>query len=155
MLNAYSSFSGAQLVASFVAPTTPDPKPEPEPEPEPEPQPENTLVDACATQTPVSYVKLEDGQPICLKAKSSDNFYIYLRDNPAKVTIRTAGGNGNISLYASQATWANASNNQHSSVNSDNVETIEITNPGNGYLFIGTASDSGTDGVTMQLDIEQ
>lgn len=75
-----------------------------------------------------------------------DYLYINLPAGVSQLRVRTSGGTGNVSLYYNSTTWATSANAQYSSSGPSNDETLTISNPPSGYVYIslhGAAAFSG------------
>lgn len=75
--------------------------------------------------------------------------YISLPAGVPQLKITVSGGTGNANLYYSASSWATTSNYQYSSVNSGNSETLTITNPPSGYVYISLHAATAFSGVTV------
>lgn len=113
-----------------------------------------TLTNACASQSPVSYTALESGVPVCASEGRND-YYVYVPAGTAKLTLRSAHGSGDVSLYGASGYWPTESNYQAISATAgSNTESISVSNPGSGWYYFMVQGDAGTSGVTVQLDMQ-
>lgn len=89
------------------------------------------------------------------RATSADQYdymFIYLPAGVAQLKITVSGGSGNADLYVSSGAWATMSNYQYSSNNAGNNETLTITSPPSGYLYISLHGASAFSGVTVSTE---
>ncbi|WP_057832304.1 M4 family metallopeptidase [Colwellia sp. TT2012] len=135
MVRAYSEFSDVALMAAYTPAV-----------------PTDSLPNACVSQEPLGYNKVEDGQAICTTANSGD-FFIYIDSDVTTVTIRTGGGTGNVDLYASYGNWPSPTDHQYKSTNMSNNEKIVVTGQ-QGWLMINTHSNGSSTNVTLQVDLD-
>ncbi|WP_312888880.1 M9 family metallopeptidase [Nonomuraea rhodomycinica] len=72
--------------------------------------------------------------------------YLYLPAGVSRLTITAAGGTGNADLYYNPTGWATTGSYTQRSTTSGNAETLTVTGPPAGYVYIslyGAASFSG------------
>ncbi len=111
------------------------------------------LTNACATQSPVDYIDMQNGTPYCVTAGSpGDDLYFYFSNNngATSATIKTGHGTGDVTLYHKVGDWPDTSTYDNISNNAGNTETITINNLASGWHMIlidGEHSD-----VTIQMD---
>ncbi|GAA2273518.1 collagenase [Nonomuraea roseoviolacea subsp. roseoviolacea] len=73
-------------------------------------------------------------------------FYLYLPAGVSRLTITASGGTGNADLYYNPTGWATTGSYTQRSTASGNAETLTVTGPPAGYVYIslhGAASFSG------------
>ncbi|MBG0828747.1 collagenase [Planomonospora sp. ID67723] len=79
--------------------------------------------------------------------------YLYL-SLPAGVrtlTVTSSGGTGNADLYYNGATWATASSYTKRSTGAGNAETITVTDPPAGYVYISLHATADFTGATVKV----
>ncbi|MFI1092520.1 M9 family metallopeptidase [Streptomyces sp. NPDC020917] len=82
-------------------------------------------------------------------AGDTDYFWIYLPAGTTTLKITTSGGSGNADLYYDPTTWATPSTYTAKSTNSDNTESITVTNTEAGYRYISLYAVTDFSGVTV------
>jgi microbial collagenase len=131
MLNGYSAFSGASLLASYVPP-------------------------AALPECPGSDLRVlaQNCQRSGLSAAQGNiiYFYVYIPAGTSQLRIRSNGGSGNADLYASAASWATPTSYQQRSVNAGNSETLTISNPPAGYFYISLHAAAAFSGVNLSTE---
>lgn len=85
-------------------------------------------------------------------AGNYDYMYIYLPAGVQQLKITTSGGAGNANLYVSTSSWATLSNYQYSSTGSGNSETLTVTSPPAGYVYISLHAATAFSGVTISTE---
>ncbi|WDE12972.1 M9 family metallopeptidase [Thalassomonas haliotis] len=132
MVNPYNPFSDVELSVSWQqsAPGVPD---------------------ACSSQSPVSSGELFDATPVCLE-QGTRYVYFWADGSESSLTIGSAHGAGDISLYHSSGSWPSEQDHHNVSANAgSNEEQIVINGPERGWHYIkATGQDSG---VTLQLSM--
>ncbi|MGW6705641.1 collagenase [Streptomyces sp. NPDC054956] len=63
-------------------------------------------------------------------------FYLNVPAGTASLKISVSGGTGNADLYYSPTNWATTANNTARSTQSGNTETLTVSNPPAGYVYI-------------------
>ncbi|MCJ8269406.1 MAG: PPC domain-containing protein [Psychrosphaera sp.] len=104
----------------------------------------SNVPDACATQSPVTDARLEDGVPVCLGQAST--IWMSMADVNAfqSVAITTAHGTGNLDVFYKNGGWPSESDNHGSSTGSTNSECIYLTNASQYWSYLKvTGSASG------------
>ena len=139
MLRAYSTYSGASLVGNYTTGGNPPP---------------NGLPNACSTQAAVGsggLVSLNSNNCVATgtQTNSTQYYYVYLPSSVSQLVFRTEHGTGNAGLHYSSSTWATTSAYQLRSINSGNVESITVNNPGAGYHYISVTGQQS--GVTLSV----
>ncbi|WP_105101564.1 M9 family metallopeptidase [Microbulbifer pacificus] len=128
-IKAYQAFSGVNLLASYVAASTPS-----------------------CTGTPVGYGNLELNTSTCISDGNSINYYYtYIPAGTNSLTINLFGGEGNADLYVNDATWATSSDYDQRSTNGDNSESITVNTPETGWYYISVLTSEGFTGAGIQL----
>ena len=106
----------------------------------------NPTPNACATLNPQTSGSLTDGQAVCL---GGNQVYLslYVPAGQTLLTIKTSGGDGDVSLYHSASSWPSTTYNQNSSVTANsNDEVVTVTNPLTGWhYFLMSGQGTGTD----------
>ncbi|WDE04266.1 collagenase [Thalassomonas viridans] len=132
MVNPYNPFSGVELSVSWQqsAPGVPD---------------------ACASQSPVTGGELLDATPVCLE-QGTRYLYFWADGTESSVTLGSAHGAGDISLYHSSGTWPTEQDYHNASTTAgSNAEQIVVNSPVRGWHYIkATGQDSG---VTLQMSV--
>ncbi|MBL8299013.1 MAG: collagenase [Rhodanobacteraceae bacterium] len=131
MLDAYSAFSGATLVATYT-PTT------------------NTLPE-CTGSAQAMGKNCQRGN-ISANTGNIAYFYVYIPAGTAQLRIRSSGGTGDANLYANAPTWATPTAYQQRSINAGNGETLTINNPPTGYYYVSLHAASAFSGVTLSTE---
>lgn len=85
-------------------------------------------------------------------AGNYDYMYISLPAGVQQLKITTSGGTGNANVYVSASTWATMINYQYSSTGAGNSETLTITSPPSGYVYISLHGASAFSGVTISTE---
>lgn len=132
MLDAYSAFSGASLVASFTAPPAGLPE--------------------CAGSDVRVLGKNCQRSNVSGTAGNLTYFYLQIPAGTTQLRIRTSGGTGDANLYANAPSWATTTNYQQRSINAGNSETLTIANPPAGYYYISLHGVSAFSGVTVTTE---
>ncbi|MDD9380962.1 collagenase [Streptomyces sp. ZAF1911] len=76
-------------------------------------------------------------------------FYVNVPAGTASLKITVSGGTGNADLYYSPTTWATTSNYTARSAQTGNTETLTITNPPAGYLYVSLHAAQDFAGATV------
>ncbi|MCF2858186.1 GEVED domain-containing protein [Pseudoalteromonas sp. SMS1] len=100
-------------------------------------------INACATKAPQTRGNLSNNDAICM---GSNTVYVAISvpAGQSKLTITTAGGDGDASIYQNAAGWPSASNFQHSATTQgSSEELIVINNPASGWHYL-MVSGQGT-----------
>ena len=130
MVNPYNPFDNVELSVNWQqsAPAVPD---------------------ACSSQSPVTGGEVFDATPVCLE-QGTRYYYFWADGTEGSVTIGSAHGAGDISLYHSSGNWPSESDHHNASANAgSNEEQIVVNSPARGWHYIkATGQDSG---VTLQL----
>lgn len=109
--------------------------------------------DACLTLNPVSDGRLSSGEAICA-ADGVNYFSMWVDAGSSELTLNTAHGTGDVSLYGGTS-WPSAQSNSASSTNSgSNNESFTVTNPSEGWYYIMLESEVASSGVAIQADIK-
>ncbi|MET1257372.1 pre-peptidase C-terminal domain-containing protein [Aliikangiella maris] len=86
--------------------------------------------------------ELKNNQAVCVGAASNtSSFYTYVEKGTSSVKIELAGGTGNADIYALTGTWPTDSIYDASSIQSGNNESMTISNPPEGWLYITVVSN--------------
>ena len=81
-----------------------------------------------------------------------DYMYILLPAGVPQLKITVSGGTGNADLYFNGSSWATMSNYQYSSTNAGNSETLTITSPPSGYVYISLHAAAAFSGVKISTE---
>ena len=134
---AYSSFDGVSLTATLDGGTS---------------QP-----DACATQSPVSYVQLAPEQQYCVASASNNDYtYFYLYNNTANARYRfnlSGQGQGNADLYFSSSSWPTADSYQQASTSSGSNETLTTPALPVGWVYISIHANAERPATTLSVSL--
>ncbi|WP_405021269.1 collagenase [Kitasatospora sp. NBC_00070] len=86
-----------------------------------------------------------------LSATTGNYSHLYLNvpAGTTQLTITTTGGTGDADLYYSANGWATTANQTASSRRSDNSETITVTNPPTGTVYLSLYAYAGFGGVSV------
>ncbi|MER5867611.1 M9 family metallopeptidase [Kitasatospora sp. NPDC002040] len=76
-------------------------------------------------------------------------FYLNLPAGTSSLKITVAGGTGNADLYYSPSSWATTSSYTARSSHAGNAETLTVTNPPAGYVYVSLLAVTGFDKVTV------
>ncbi|MGW4668500.1 collagenase [Streptosporangium sandarakinum] len=79
-------------------------------------------------------------------------FYLSVPAGTPKLTITVSGGTGNADLYYSPASWATTTTYTARSANPGNAETLTITNPPAGYVYISLHAAQSFTGATVKVE---
>ncbi|HSX62771.1 MAG TPA: collagenase [Tahibacter sp.] len=131
MLDAYSAFSGASLVASFTPPAG---------------------LPECAGSDVRVLGKNCQRSNLAAAAGNIAYFYLQIPAGTTQLQIRASGGSGDANLYANAAGWATPTSYQRRSINAGNGETLTIANPPAGYYYISLHAASAFSGVTLSTE---
>ncbi|MFB7599676.1 M9 family metallopeptidase [Streptomyces sp. NPDC056160] len=82
-------------------------------------------------------------------AGDTDYLWIYLPAGTTTLKVTTSGGSGNADLYYDPTTWAGPSRFTERSTDSDNNESITVTNAEAGYRYISLYAVTDFSGVTV------
>uniref|UniRef100_UPI0021475ED3 collagenase n=1 Tax=Tahibacter caeni TaxID=1453545 RepID=UPI0021475ED3 len=131
MLNGYSAFAGASLVASFTPPAG---------------LPECSAADTreLGRNCRRSNVAAAQG--------GYAYFYLQIPAGTSQLRIRVSGGSGNADLYANASGWATSGSYQQRSVNAGNEEMLTIANPPAGYYYVSLLAATGFGGVSISTE---
>ncbi|MEH6420321.1 collagenase [Pseudomonas sp. CGJS7] len=76
-------------------------------------------------------------------------FYLYLPAGTSQLRIDSAGGSGNANLYVSTRNWATRESYQYRSTNAGNGESVTISQPAAGYVYVSLYAASAFSGVRV------
>ncbi|MFF7457972.1 collagenase [Kitasatospora sp. NPDC008115] len=71
------------------------------------------------------------------------HFYLFLPAGVTQLRLTSTGGSGNADLYFNDKAWAYTDSYATKSANSGNTETLTITNPPAGYVFLSLYAQEG------------
>lgn len=131
MLDAYSAFAGASLVASFTPAAN-------------LPECSGSDVRALGRNCRRSNVAAAAGGLVY--------FYLQIPAGTTQLRIRTSGGSGDANLYANATTWATTTSYQQRSINAGNGEALTIANPPAGYYYLSLHAASAFSGVSISTE---
>ncbi|MFG3050105.1 collagenase [Kitasatospora sp. NPDC048239] len=81
------------------------------------------------------------------------HFYLYLPAGTKQLKLTSGGGTGNADLYYNASGWAYTNAYTSRSTNaSNNTETLTITNPPAGYVFVSLYAQQGFSGVDIKAE---
>ncbi|WP_380286126.1 collagenase [Kitasatospora purpeofusca] len=80
------------------------------------------------------------------------HFYLYLPAGVTQLKLTSTGGTGNADLYYNAGGWAYTNAYTAKSGNADNTETLTITNPPAGYVFLSLYAQQGFSGATIKAE---
>ncbi|WP_368506789.1 collagenase [Colwellia sp. 1_MG-2023] len=128
--NAYQTY----LMASFEAPST------------------TTIIDACATQSPITSGRVEADQAVCLG--NAANIWLSVSDVNAhnSIAIITGHGRNNLDIEFSNTGWPNGTNNDGASANPGNNECIYLTNLTQYWGYIKVSGDAENASLVVRYD---
>ena len=140
-----SEFSGVTVTVDLSSNTTPIPPVTP--------PSSGTIADACQTLNPVSDGRLTSGIAIC--ADDGINYYsLWVDEGTSELTVSSAYGNGDVSLYGG-ASWPNATSYDAASTVPDSTnESFTVSNPVSGWYYITLQSEVTSSGVAVQAEIK-
>ncbi|WP_448564760.1 collagenase [Thalassotalea ganghwensis] len=96
-----------------------------------------SLANACDTQASTTYETLTSGEAICVGQSPMTYFSFWVDEGTTELTITSAHGSGDVSLYHSSQTWPSTSDYENSSTAPEsNRENITVTNPSGGWHYI-------------------
>ncbi|SEM33806.1 collagenase [Nonomuraea pusilla] len=78
--------------------------------------------------------------------------YLYLPSGVRKLTITSSGGTGNADLYFNPSSWATTSSYTQRSANAGNGETLTVTDPPAGYVYISLHAAQSFSGATVKTE---
>ncbi|ABV88074.1 M9 family metallopeptidase [Shewanella pealeana] len=111
------------------------------------------VADACATQSPYSYGGVEFGEAICIEDGHS-SYYFYVPTGTEEVTVASGHGSGNVNLYGNSQTWAGPDSFEVKSENADNVESLTISAPAEGWYYISADGAPSSEGASLVVNIK-
>lgn len=118
-LKAYQPFSDVSLLASY-----------------------STVVDACATGTPLEYGELALNTASCVAGSNGIRyFYIQVPEGTSSLDLALSGGDGNGDLYVNDETWATASDYDQVSSEPDNKESLSVVSPDSGWYYVSVIGE--------------
>ncbi|MFB7473131.1 collagenase [Kitasatospora sp. NPDC056184] len=80
------------------------------------------------------------------------HFYLYLPAGVTQLKLTSTGGTGNADLYYNGGGWAYTDAYTAKSGNAGNGETLTITNPPAGYVFLSLHAQEGFSGATVKAE---
>ncbi|MED7947895.1 collagenase [Streptomyces sp. BE303] len=81
------------------------------------------------------------------------HFYLYLPAGVKQLKLTSTGGTGNADMYFNTGSWAYTNAYTARSVNaSNNTETLTITNPPAGYVFVSLYGQQGFSGANIKAE---
>ncbi|MET8701583.1 collagenase [Kitasatospora sp. NPDC004723] len=80
------------------------------------------------------------------------HFYLFLPAGVTQLKLTSTGGTGNADLYYNGGGWAYTDAYTAKSTNADNSETLTITNPPAGYVFLSLYAQEGFSGATIKAE---
>ncbi|MBB4919463.1 collagenase [Streptosporangium saharense] len=88
-----------------------------------------------------------------LSAASGGYVYFYLRvpSGTPSLTITSSGGTGNADLYYSATGWATTSAYTRRSTGPGNAETLTVTNPPTGYVYVSLYANQAFSGASVRV----
>ncbi|CAM3237235.1 M43 family zinc metalloprotease [Shewanella violacea] len=111
------------------------------------------ITDACATQSPIDYISLDSGVPVCVTSGTGGVLYFYFYNEAAtSAKITTEHGSGDATLYYRASNWPTASQYDALSANPDNSESISINNLAVGWNYI--MINGSHSGMSIQVDTQ-
>ncbi|WP_076414319.1 M9 family metallopeptidase [Shewanella sp. UCD-KL12] len=138
-----SEYSGATINVSIGGATTPPVTP---------PNGGN-IANACQTQGAVSDGRLTSGEAVC-SADGMNYYSMWVDAGSSELTVSTAHGTGDVSLYGGTS-WPSAQSNSASSTNANSTsETFTVTNPSEGWYYITLESEITSSGIAIQADLK-
>ncbi|NQZ12736.1 MAG: PKD domain-containing protein, partial [Algicola sp.] len=111
----------------------------------------SNLPDACATQSPVSDVTLQDGVPVCLDG-GTNWLYLAGADAHQSVAITTGHGTGNLDVFYKNGGWPSESDNDGQSTGTGNTECIYLTNATSYWSYFKITGNAS--GATIVVDFD-
>lgn len=76
-------------------------------------------------------------------------FYLYLPAGTSQLSFASSGGSGNADMYASTRNWATRESYQYRSTNAGNGESVTISQPQAGYVYVSLYGASAFSGVRV------
>jgi microbial collagenase len=76
-------------------------------------------------------------------------FYLYVPAGTAQLRIDVAGGSGNANLYVSTRNWATRESYEYRSTNAGNTESVTISQPSAGYVYVSLYGATAFNGVRV------
>ncbi|MER7704522.1 collagenase [Kitasatospora sp. NPDC097605] len=80
------------------------------------------------------------------------HFYLLLPAGVTQLKLTSTGGTGNADLYFNDKSWAYTDSYTTRSANADNTETLTITNPPAGYVFLSLYAQQGFSGASIKAE---
>ncbi|MCJ8268521.1 MAG: GEVED domain-containing protein [Psychrosphaera sp.] len=111
----------------------------------------SNLPDACATQSPVTDVTLQDGVPVCLESGTN---WLYLANAAGhqSVAITTGHGTGNLDVFYKNGGWPSETDNDGQSTGAGNTECIYLTNATQYWSYFKVSGNAS--GATIVVDFD-
>ncbi|BAJ03688.1 M9 family metallopeptidase [Shewanella violacea] len=137
-----TEYSGVTLNVSLAGGSTPPVTP-----------PAGNINDACQTLNPVSDIQLTSGSAVC-SADGINYYSLWVDAGTTELTVATAHGTGDVSLYGGTS-WPSAQSNSASSTNAASTsESFTVNNPIEGWYYITLESEVTSSGVAIQADLK-
>ncbi|MFF8774171.1 collagenase [Kitasatospora sp. NPDC015120] len=80
------------------------------------------------------------------------HFYLYLPAGVTQLRLTSTGGTGNADLYFNDRGWAYTGSYTARSADAGNTETLTITNPPAGYVFLSLYAQQGFSGASIKAE---
>lgn len=148
-LNAEAEYQGVTLSVSETKPTDPVGT-----VPDPVVSPKPTVIDACATENPYSYGQLNADDAICI-ADGRASYYFYIPANTSEVNVTSGHGTGNVDLYGNSRTWATSTAYEIKSDNADNIESLTLNTPAEGWYYLTANGAPTSTGASLVVNIKK
>ncbi|MFC7615611.1 collagenase [Actinokineospora soli] len=82
-------------------------------------------------------------------ASGYDYMYVLLPAGTSQLRITSSGGTGNCDLYYSPSSWATTTTATHRSTASGNTESITVSGPPSGYVYVSLRGNTSCSGVAV------
>ncbi|MFF2662853.1 PPC domain-containing protein [Kitasatospora sp. NPDC058032] len=79
-------------------------------------------------------------------------FYLYVPAGATQLKLTSSGGTGNADLYYNTSGWAYTNSYTAKSTTAGNNETLTITNPPAGAVFVSLHAQQGFSGVNIKAE---
>ena len=113
--------------------------------------PTSNLIDACATQNPVTSGRLENGVAACLGNTSTMWFSIPEVNNHQTIAITTGHGQGNLDILYKNGGWP-STNSNHGSASGSTTTCIDVAAGTNYWSYLKVSG--GATGSTIIVDMD-
>lgn len=110
------------------------------------------LANVCDSQSSTTYATLISEEPVCVGQTQTAYFSFWVDEGTTELTIQSAHGTGDVTLYESGSTWPTASSFDHHSANdASNQELITFSNPSSGWHYVSASGHESDFTLVMEV----